>query len=95
MELKDTAALMASADYKERFKAEYLQTVMRHSKLCAMCAKWDAGELNFTPTCKRELYSVQMRVMDIYIGLLEYRAKQEGVELPTVQLTDKGDFLVI
>lgn len=40
--LKDTAAAMVSADYKERFKAEYYQTVIRFKKLMAMLRKWDA-----------------------------------------------------
>lgn len=33
MELKDTIELMQSADWKERFKAEYLQCVIRLKKL--------------------------------------------------------------
>ena len=32
MELKDTIELMNSADYKERFKAEYFQTKIRYEK---------------------------------------------------------------
>ena len=36
MELKDTVSLMQSADYKERFKAEYYQLVIRYKKLKAM-----------------------------------------------------------
>lgn len=33
MELKDTVEMMNSADYKERFKAEYQQVVIRYKKL--------------------------------------------------------------
>lgn len=33
MELKDTIAMMQSEDYKERFKAEYYQIVIRYQKL--------------------------------------------------------------
>ena len=33
MELKDTIELMNSNDYKERFKAEYLQAKIRYDKL--------------------------------------------------------------
>ena len=33
MELKDTIELMQSADYKDRFKAEYFQAVIRLKKL--------------------------------------------------------------
>ena len=42
MELKDTIAGMTSPDYKERFKAEYQQTKIRHAKLKALLNKWDA-----------------------------------------------------
>ena len=81
MELKDTAALMTSADYKERFKAEYLQLKIRRDKLAAMLVKWDAGKLGFTPTCSRDLYTFQLYVMDGYLHVLGQRAKLERVEL--------------
>ena len=55
MELKDTIDLMNSTDYKERFKAEYLQTKIRYDKLDAMTVKYEAGTLNFTPSCSLEL----------------------------------------
>ena len=54
MELKDTVQMMNSADYKDRFEAEYYQIVIRYEKLKAMLEKWDKGELNFTPTCPRK-----------------------------------------
>lgn len=81
MELKDTVALMTSADYKERFKAEYYQLKIRRDKLKAMVDKWDRGELEFTPTCSRETYGFQLYVMDGYIDVLRMRAKAEGVEV--------------
>ena len=52
-DLKDTAEMMSSADYKERFKAEYYQTAIRYKKLTAMLDKWDNGTLAFSPTCPR------------------------------------------
>nr|DAK60893.1 MAG TPA: hypothetical protein [Caudoviricetes sp.] len=61
MELKDTVALMASADYKERFKAEYYQLVIRFKKLQTMLEKWDKGELDFTPTCPKAAYAFQVK----------------------------------
>jgi hypothetical protein len=79
--LNDTAALMASADYKERFAAEYYQLETRCEKLQAMVEKWDKGELNFTPTCPRSTYDLQLRAMADYKAVLEIRAKLEGVEL--------------
>lgn len=33
MELKDTVEVMNSEDYKDRFRAEYYQTVIRYGKL--------------------------------------------------------------
>ena len=52
MTLNDTVTMMDSADYKERFRAEYYQLVIRYKKLLAMLDKWDTGELNFEPTCR-------------------------------------------
>ncbi len=81
MKLKETVEMMNSADYKERFKAEYQQVVIRYQKLAAMLQKWDNGELNFTPTCPRSTYNMQVRAMTDYIAVLEARAVMEGVEL--------------
>lgn len=79
--LNDTSFMMASSDYKDRFKAEYYQLETRHDKLQAMCEKWDKGELNFTPTCPRSCYDLQLRAMADYKAVLEMRAKIEGIEL--------------
>ena len=81
MELKDTVALMASADYKERFKAEYYQLVIRFKKLQTMLEKWDKGELDFTPTCPKAAYTFQVKAMSEYIASLEVRAAIECIEL--------------
>ena len=59
MELKDTIELMNSNDYKERFKAEYLQAKIRYDKLDTMTVKYEAGTLNFTPSCSLELLKKQ------------------------------------
>lgn len=81
MELKDTVAMMNSSDYKERFKAEYYQVVIRYKKLNDMLHRWDNGELNFTPTCPRSTYNMQVKAMTDYIAVLEARAVMEGIEL--------------
>lgn len=81
MDLKDTIALMQSEDYKERFKAEYQQVVIRFGKLKTMLDKWDNGTLEFTPTCPRAAYNFQVKAMADYIASLEVRAAIEGVEL--------------
>lgn len=80
-ELKDTIEMMNSFDYKERFKAEYQQVVIRYKKLAAMLEKWDAGELNFEPTCPRSTYNMQIKAMTDYIAVLEARAVMEDVDL--------------
>ena len=81
MELKDTIEMMQSADYKERFKAEYQQVVIRCEKLKDMLHKWDNGGLNFRPTCPRSIYNMQIKAMTDYLAVLEARAVMEGINL--------------
>lgn len=80
-ELRDTIEMMNSENYKERFKAEYYQVVIRYQKLKSMLDKWDNDQLDFTPTCPRSTYNMQITVMTDYIAVLEARAVMEGVEL--------------
>lgn len=80
-ELRDTIKMMNSEDYKERFKAEYYQVVIRYQKLKSMLDKWDNNQLEFTPTCPRSTYNMQIAAMTDYIAVLEARAVMEGVEL--------------
>ena len=80
-ELRDTIEMMNSGDYKERFKAEYYQVVIRYQKLKSMLDKWDNDQLEFTPTCPRSTYNMQITAMTDYIAVLEARAVMEGVEL--------------
>lgn len=79
--LEETAVLMNSADYKERFAAEYYQLETRYLKLKAMTEKWDKGELNFTPTCPRAIYDRQLSSMLLYLFILLERAELEKVKL--------------
>lgn len=51
MELKDTVQMMESVDYKERFKAEYLQLKIR---------------INGLRNIKQELYLLHFLVVMIY-----------------------------
>ena len=80
-DLKETVNLMLSPDYKERFKAEYYQLKIRYDKLKAMCEKWDNNKLDFTPSCPRYFYRIQLRAMEDYLLCLEERAEIEGVKL--------------
>lgn len=80
-ELRDTIEMMNSEDYKERFKAEYYQVVIRYQKLKSMLDKWDNDQLDFSPTCPRSTYNMQITAMTDYIAVLEARAVMEGVGL--------------
>lgn len=82
--LRETAILMNSDDYKERFIAEYRQLNIRYWALNKMVEKWDNGgieALGFTPTCPREMYDDQLLYMLKYMDVLEARAKIENINL--------------
>lgn len=83
--LASTAILMNSDDYKERFKAEYNQLVIRYKGLKAMLDKWDNGTLQFKPTCPRSTYNMQIKAMTDYIAVLEARAVMGGIQLDIVK----------
>lgn len=87
--LQDTVAGMTSPDYKERFKAEYIQTSIRYTKLLCMMKNWDDGILNFTPTCPYSIYELQLRSMKDYLAVLEARAKLENIDLNTHKPTSR------
>lgn len=81
MELKDTIEMMVSVDYKERFKAEYLQLKIRINGLRNMLKKYKAGTLPFTPSCSYDLLNGQLKAMELYATYLEERAEIEGIDL--------------
>lgn len=82
--LDETIELMNSADYKERFLAEYLQLNFRYTKLRDMINDYHAGILDFIPTCPMELLENQRAYMFSYIKCLQERAKLEKIELPSI-----------
>lgn len=61
---------------------EWYELKVRHTKLHKMLVKWDAGTLDFTPKCSKELLKDQCKVMRAYLTILEIRAEIEGVSLP-------------
>jgi len=81
MKLNETVEMMNSADYKERFRAEYLQLIIRMEGLSAMLEKYKAGTLNFTPSCSYDLLNAQFKTMDLYASFLEDRAEVEDIDL--------------
>lgn len=79
--LYDTAALMKSNDFKERFQAEYIQLKIRYNGLKAMLEKYKAGTLSFQPKCSYELLFTQLVYMENYMKVLEERAEIENIDL--------------
>jgi hypothetical protein len=81
MFLSDTVEMMNSADYKERFRAEYLQLKIRRNGLSAMLKNYKDGTLTFTPSCSYDLLNAQLKAMVLYAEFLEERAEIENIEL--------------
>lgn len=81
MILENTADMMLSKDYKDRFVAEYCQVCIRHKKLNQMLHNWN--QLNFTPSCSYDLLSTQASIMSAYINVLRERARLENIDLPS------------
>lgn len=80
--LKNTTSLMCSEDYKDRFLAEYIQLAIRYYSLRKMITKYEAGTLEFTPTCDISILKNQLNDMENYMKALEVRAEIEKIELP-------------
>lgn len=80
-ELKDTADMMVSENYKERFRAEFYQTNIRMHELLNIIRMYDGGTLEFTLSCPIDLLRTQARRMADYLNVLIERAKVEGIEL--------------
>ena len=81
MNLKETVPMMVSADYKERFKAEFYQLLIRLDSLTSMIIKWENNTLDFDPKCSKETLENQVIFMKGYVEILIIRAKIEGIEL--------------
>ena len=81
MQLKDTIVMMNSEDYKERFKAEYYQLLIRVNALTGMINKWENNTLDFEPKCSKETLENQLIFMQGYMAILRLRAEIEGIFL--------------
>ena len=81
MQLKDTIEMMTSEDFKERFKAEYYQLLIRVNSLTRMLNKWENNMLDFEPKCSKETLENQVIFMLGYLGVLRLRAKIEEIDL--------------
>ena len=94
-ELIQTADMMTSEYYKERFKAEYWQTKIRYEKLKTLNTKIEAARMTCggyinerintvkepSHDCPAELLMQQQHVMGEYLHVLELRAVIEGINL--------------
>lgn len=67
--------------YISRMVNEYHELKEKYTKLHRMLIKYEAGTLNFEPTCPIELLEHQASVMGEYLRILEVRAEMENVEL--------------
>ena len=80
-----TVHIMLSADYKDRFVAEYRQTKIRYEKLKAYCNRIEMAEthpkkVEMPPhDCNIELLNSQMFYMRNHLDFLEKRAIVEGI----------------
>ena len=84
MELKDTVDLMTSADWKDRFIAEYLQTKIRYEKLNRLIVKRMVGKTYFETPIPMESWREQALHMGGYLLELEKQAALHGIELPSI-----------
>lgn len=76
-------------DYKLRMINEYKELKEKYNKLHKMLVKYDAGKLDFTPTCPIDLLRKQASFMGQYLYTLEVRAVIENVDLNTEDRNDK------
>ena len=90
IELKDTIVPMCSANYKDRFVAEYIQLKIRYERLKAFNTKIKAAVLSFGEECEApmpkhdspdELLREQQKLMGELLHVLEVRAVIEGIDL--------------
>ena len=81
LQLKDTVEMMNSKDFKERFKAEYCQLLIRYDGLLSMLIDWENNMLDFEPICSKETIENQVLFMQGYLDILSLRAKIEEIDL--------------
>lgn len=80
-ELHQTVKDMISDDYKERFKAEYKQLIIRKNRLNKIINKMEEDKLDYKAICSLGVLVAQSRYMDAYASILSYRAHIEDINL--------------
>ena len=73
--------LLNSENFKDRMKGEYLFVKNKYDKLHDMIVRYEAGTLEFKPTCNLDILKRQASAMANYIYSLEVRAQIEDVDL--------------
>ena len=85
MELKETVEMMQSNDYRERFKAEYVQLKIREAKLMSLILQIELadkkGEEGPKHDCPLWILRKQLNAMYEYQEILEARAFIEKIDL--------------
>lgn len=86
--LSQTAELMSSDNYKDRFIAEYAQVEIRTKRLERVLKSVEDNTCPkcFTPTCDIEILKTQFKNMNAYRASLILRAAIEEIELPEVEI---------
>lgn len=77
--LEGTVENMLSSDYKNRFKAEYQQLLIRYQNLCSYIKRAELGKEKHD--CNLSLLKEQRAIMRKYLDILVERASQEGCDL--------------
>lgn len=70
---------ISEPEWQARFRGEYKGLKERYNKLHRMIVKYDAGTLDFKPTCPIDLLRRQKATMGEYLNILEIRAEIENV----------------
>ena len=78
-ELESTVPLMLSDDYKERFKGEYKQLLIRYQKLCSYIRRIETE--NAPHDCPLPLLKEQRHIMSEYLRVLIERTTYEDIKL--------------
>lgn len=65
--------LIQSDDYKERLQGEYLELLDRTNKLKRMLYRYDRGLLDFKPDTPIKILKSQLKAMQSYLYILDYR----------------------
>ena len=67
--------LIQSEDYKERLQGEYFELLTRRNALANMLFKYNKGTLDFRPNTPIDILKAQLRIMESYLSILDYRIK--------------------